>query len=73
MTKRPEPKRYVLLNLGLMKIRLVSAYGLLFFCYQPMHCFMPEAVKKRPVSGIAYRILLLPISLKKGYITNYNE
>jgi len=34
MTKKPGPNRYVMLNLGLMKIRLVSASGLLFFWYQ---------------------------------------
>jgi predicted secreted hydrolase len=38
MTKRPESNPYVmLLNLGLMKIRLVSASGLVFFCYQQKH------------------------------------
>jgi hypothetical protein len=30
MTKRTEPNRHVMLNLGLMKIRLVSASGLFF-------------------------------------------
>jgi hypothetical protein len=29
MTKRPEPNRHVMLNLGLMEIRLVSASELL--------------------------------------------
>jgi hypothetical protein len=33
MTKRANPNRHVL-NLGLMKIRLVSASGLLFFCFE---------------------------------------
>jgi hypothetical protein len=30
MTERPEPNHYVMLNLGLMKIRLVSASDLFF-------------------------------------------
>jgi len=33
MTKRLEPTRHVMLNLGLMKIRLVSASGLLFSAF----------------------------------------
>jgi hypothetical protein len=43
MTKRPEPNRHVTLNLGLMKIRLVSASGLLIFCLQQTHLSSPSA------------------------------
>jgi len=38
MTKRPEPNRHVMLNLGLMKIRLVSASGLLFSASKNCGC-----------------------------------
>jgi hypothetical protein len=37
MTKGQEPNRYVMLNLGLMKIRLVSASGSLSFRFQQAH------------------------------------
>ena len=43
MTKRAETNSHVmLLNLGLMEIRLVSASGLLFFCFQQTHLSSPS-------------------------------
>jgi hypothetical protein len=42
MTKGPESNRHVMLNLGLMKIRLVSAFDLLFFCFQQTHLSSPS-------------------------------
>jgi hypothetical protein len=42
MTKRPELNRHVMLNLGLMKIRLVSASGFLILCFQQTHLSSPS-------------------------------
>jgi len=46
MTARPEPNHLVMLNLGLMKIRLVSASGMLFSAFG-RHIFHP-----RPQDGV---------------------
>ena len=55
MAKRPERNCYVRLNLGLMKIRLVSASGLSFSCLQQTHLSSPSLPTGRQAQDGVFR------------------